>query len=125
MDTLIIEKKNEVYLTVDCDPNIQREISEFFTFYVPGYKFMPAFRNRMWDGKIRLFSQKTKEIYFGLYPYIVAFAKERGYHIVSGKDVEVYNKVDKEVVTKFSNSLLNLSSKLIIFSSIFVIISIY
>ena len=105
MDTLIIEKKNEVYLTVDCDPNIQREISEFFTFYVPGYKFMPAFRNRMWDGKIRLFSQKTKEIYFGLYPYIKAFAEERGYHIVCGKDVDIDNKVDKEVVTKFSNSL--------------------
>ena len=105
MDTLIIEKRNEVYLTVDCDPNIQREISEFFTFYVPGYKFMPAFRNRMWDGKIRLFSQKTKEIYFGLYPYIKAFAEERGYHIVCGKDVDIDNKVDKEVVKKFSNSL--------------------
>ena len=105
MDTLIIEKKNEVYITVDCDPNIQRELSEFFTFYVPGYKFMPAFRNRMWDGKIRLYSQKTKEIYFGLYPYIRAFAEERGYQIVTGKDVEVENKVDKDIVTKFSNSL--------------------
>jgi len=105
METLIVEKKNEVYITVDADPNIQREISEFFTFYVPGYKFMPAFRNRMWDGKIRLFSQKTKEIYFGLFPYIKAFAEERGYYIVSGKDVDIDNKVDKDVVTKFSNSL--------------------
>ena len=105
METLIIEKKNEVYITVDADPNIQREISEFFTFYVPGYKFMPAFRNRMWDGKIRLFSQKTKEIYFGLFPYIKAFAEERGYYIVCGKNVDIDNKVDKEVVTKFSNSL--------------------
>jgi len=105
VETLIIEKKNEVYITVDADPNIQREISEFFTFYVPGYKFMPAFRNRMWDGKIRLFSQKTKEIYFGLFPYIKAFAEERGYYIVCGKDVDMDNKVDKDVVTKFSNSL--------------------
>ena len=105
MDTLILKKKNEVYITVDCDPNIQREISEFFTFYVPGYKFMPAFRNRMWDGKIRLYSQKTKEIYFGLFPYIRAFAEERGYNIVSEEGVEVNNKVDKDVVKKFSNSL--------------------
>ena len=60
---LIIEKKNEVYITIECESDVQREISEFFTFYVPGYKFMPAFRNRMWDGKIRLFSQKTKENY--------------------------------------------------------------
>ena len=105
MDTLIIEKKNEVYITVDCDTNVQRELSEFFTFYVPGYKFMPAFRNRMWDGKIRLFSQKTKEIYFGLYPYIKAFADERGYHVVCGKNVEINNRVDKEIVKKFANSL--------------------
>ena len=102
---IIIEKKNEVYITIDCESDIQREISEFFTFYVPGYKFMPAFRTRMWDGKIRLFSQKTKEIYYGLFPYIKAFAKERGYNIVAGKDVEIDNKVDKETVTKFSNSL--------------------
>jgi superfamily II DNA or RNA helicase len=102
---IIIEKKNEVYITVDCDSGIQREISEFFTFYVPGYKFMPAYRTRMWDGKIRLFSQKTKEIYFGLYPYIKAFAEERGYNIVAGKDIDIDNKVDKDVVTKFSNSL--------------------
>ena len=105
MDTLIIEKKDEVYLTVDCDPNIQQEISEFFTFYVPGYKFMPAFRNRMWDGKIRLYSQKTKEIYFGLFPYIKAFAKEREYQVVCGEGVDIDNKVDKDIVTKFSNSL--------------------
>ena len=102
---IIIEKKDEVYITVDCESDVQREISEFFTFYVPGYKFMPAFRNRMWDGKIRLFSQKTKEIYFGLFPYIKAFAEERGYVIVAGKDVEIDNKVDRDVVTKFSNSL--------------------
>jgi len=102
---LIIEKKNEVYITVECEADIQREISEFFTFYVPGYKFMPAFRNRMWDGKIRLFSQKTKEIYFGLYPYVKAFAEERGYVIVCGKDVDIDNKVNKDTVKHFCNSL--------------------
>ena len=102
---LIIEKKNEVYITIECESDVQREISEFFTFYVPGYKFMPAFRNRMWDGKIRLFSQKTKEIYFGLYPYVKAFAEERGYTIVAGKDVEVDNKVNKDTVKHFCNSL--------------------
>ena len=95
METLILEKKDEVYLTVDADPSIQRELSEFFTFYVPGYKFMPAFRNRMWDGKIRMFSQKTKEIYFGLFPYIKSFAEERGYNIVCGEDVEI-DKVEYE-----------------------------
>ena len=78
MDTLIIEKKNEVYITVDCDQNIQREISEFFTFYVPGYKFMPAYKNKVWDGKIRLFDIRTHELYAGLYRYVKEFANAEG-----------------------------------------------
>ena len=72
---MIISKKNEVYLTVETDKGIARELSDFFTFEVPGAKFMPQYRNRMWDGKIRLFSVQTGEIYFGLLPYIEEFAK--------------------------------------------------
>ena len=37
---IIIEKKDEVYLTIDAESDIRRELSEFFTFEVPGYKFM-------------------------------------------------------------------------------------
>ena len=72
---LIISKKNDVYLTVETDKGIARELSDFFTFEVPGAKFMPQYRNRMWDGKIRLFSIQTGEIYFGLLSYIEEFAK--------------------------------------------------
>tara|TARA_B100001057_G_scaffold98902_1_gene95606 strand:+ start:2156 stop:3652 length:1497 start_codon:yes stop_codon:yes gene_type:complete len=72
---MIISKKNEVYLIVETDKGIARELSDFFTFEVPGAKFMPQYRNRMWDGKIRLFSVQTGEIYFGLLPYIEEFAK--------------------------------------------------
>ena len=72
---MIISKKNEVYLTVETDKGIARELSDFFTFEVPGAKFMPQYRNRMWDGKIRLYSLQTGEIYFGLLPYIEEFAK--------------------------------------------------
>ena len=43
---LILEKKNEVYLTIEADADIRRDLSEFFTFEVPGYKFMPQYRNR-------------------------------------------------------------------------------
>ena len=69
---------------------------------------MPSFRNRMWDGKIRLFSQKYKEIYFGLFPYIKAFAEERGYNIVCGENVDVDNKVDKDIVLGIEEFDINL-----------------
>ena len=78
---MIISKKNDVYLTVETDKGIARELSDFFTFEVPGAKFMPQYRNRMWDGKIRLFSMQTGEIYFGLLSYIEEFAKRNDIEI--------------------------------------------
>ena len=55
-----ISKKNEVYLILNnISPSTAQELTEFFTFEVPGAKFMPMYRNRMWDGKIRLFSPGT------------------------------------------------------------------
>ena len=68
---LIIDKKDDVYLKIEADEDIRRELGQFFTFEVPGFKFMPQFRNRVWDGKIRLFSYQTGQIYVGLYPYIL------------------------------------------------------
>ena len=46
---LIISKKNEVYIKVETEPNIARELSDFFTFEVPGARFMPTYKNRIWD----------------------------------------------------------------------------
>ena len=33
--TVIVEKKNDVYLTIDAERDVSREISDFFTFEVP------------------------------------------------------------------------------------------
>ena len=77
----MISKKNEVYAKVKCEKHFAMELSEYFTFFVPGYQFDPAFRNRIWDGKIRLFNRQTNEIYIGLIPYVKEFAEERGYSL--------------------------------------------
>ena len=50
MDVIKVAKMNETFMHVSCDPSIERELSEHFQFFVPGYKFMPAYRNRVWDG---------------------------------------------------------------------------
>ena len=71
-----ISKLNEVYLQIECDnPGICYELVQYFTFEVPGHKFMPAYRNKVWDGKIRLYSVATGQIYLGLLPYIREFCK--------------------------------------------------
>ena len=65
-----------MYLTVDTERSTARALSDFFTFEVPGAKFMPAYRNRIWDGKIRLFSPATGELYVGLLPYLEKWLKD-------------------------------------------------
>ena len=84
-----IQKKNEVYLTVECEPHVQYELADEFTFEVPQAKFMSAYKKRYWDGKIKLFSPGTGEIYVGLLPYIVAFCEQRGYEVIH-RDNEFY-----------------------------------
>jgi len=79
MDLIKVKKKNEVFLQIETEPSIEQELSEHFCFYVPGYKFMPAYRNRMWDGKIRLYDLRAKTLYSGLFKYVQEFAKVRDY----------------------------------------------
>ena len=87
-NSLIISKENEVFMKIDAEPVIRQELSDYFTFNVPGAKFMPAYRNRMWDGKMRLYNAMTKELYLGLLPYVKHFADEREY------DVDIVDDID-------------------------------
>lgn len=40
---------------------------------------MPAYRNKMWDGKIRLFNRNTGELPAGLIHHLFQFSRSRGY----------------------------------------------
>jgi len=80
MSHLIISKKNEVFLKITSkEPHVFCELSDAFTFEVPGAKFMPQYRNKYWDGKIRLFNQSNGEIYVGLLDKVVSFCKRSDY----------------------------------------------
>jgi len=80
MSRLTISKKNEVFLKIySKEPHVFCELSDAFTFEVPGAKFMPQYRSKYWDGKIRLFNQSTGEIYVGLLDKIVSFCKRSDY----------------------------------------------
>ena len=89
MANIIIQKKNEIYLKVETEPHIHQELSEHFTFDVPGAKFMPQYRSKYWDGKIRLYSNHTGELYVGLLDKLVAWAKNCEY-TVEFKDNKFY-----------------------------------
>jgi superfamily II DNA or RNA helicase len=81
MADIIIKKKNEIFLTLKAEPHIFQELSDHFTFEIPGAKFMPQYRSKHWDGKIRLFSTHNGEIYVGLLDKIISWAKNHEYSI--------------------------------------------
>lgn len=111
MDNIIVKKKNEVYLHIDCDPGIQHELADHFCFFVPGYKFMPAYKHKMWDGKIRLFDLRQKTLYGGLFQYLQEFADAREYQIVIDHN-NIYGRPDIEKIVDVQSLLsqLNLSA---------------
>ena len=101
-----ISKKNEVYLVLEgLDPSTVQELTEFFTFEVPGFKFMPMYRNRMWDGKIRLFSPQTGQIYVGLSEYVKKFYDTNNIKYTIEEGVEDVRSIDLKDVRGFIKSL--------------------
>ena len=101
---IVIDKKDDVYLKIEADDSIRRELGEYFTFEVPGFKFMPQYRNRVWDGKIRLYSYQTGQIYVGLYPYICDWCEKNDVHIVDGTKIKD-TKIDEKQLDGFVKAL--------------------
>jgi len=103
---MLISKKNEVYIILsELTDSERQEISEFFTFEVPGAKFMPQFKSRMWDGKIRLFSPATGEIYLGLLPYVKKFCNSNSIPYIIEEGVENARDITRKDVGNYIKSL--------------------
>ena len=109
METIRVRKLNHSTIHLECDRGVGAELREFFSFFVPGYRFMPAYRNRVWDGKIRLFNQVTGQIPAGLWPQIISFAELREYEL-DIEDTEygnpnIGNPINVDFMMKFVKAL--------------------
>ena len=101
-----ISKKNEVYLILDdISESTRRELTEFFTFEVPGARFMPMYRKRIWDGKIRLFSPANGEIYVGLLDYVIKYCDDNNVLYKLEEGVRDERDVVRQVARGFIKSL--------------------
>lgn len=81
MDVVKVSRFSETYDRIVCDPGISQEINGYFTFDVPGAKFMPAVRNKVWDGKVRIYKMMHGLLYCGLRNRLEVFCRERNYLI--------------------------------------------
>ena len=96
IETIEISKKDEVYLKVACEASVAQELCDYFTFQVPGYRFMPAYRMKIWDGKIRLFNIHNRVLYSGLLEYVFIFAEKRSYKVVPDGDWWKPRKIERD-----------------------------
>jgi superfamily II DNA or RNA helicase len=103
-----VTKKNEAYLKIETDPSTGQEICDFFTFDVPGARFMPSYRARAWDGKARLYNMYRQELYVGLLPYLKEFSESLGYTIEIDM-IAIGDPVSTQYVENFAKNL-NLQS---------------
>ena len=104
---IVVRQKDAVHLIVECERSVAKELSQYFTFYVPNYQYTPAYKKKVWDGQIRLFNLYTHEIYVGLLDYIKSFAKDRKYSIEIDSDnlADIKSDISLEDFSSFVKSL--------------------
>lgn len=97
---------NETHVKIITDDfGIEAELSDYFQFYVPNYRYMPSYKNGMFDGKIRLFNSRSKTIYKGLISDIIKFAKGREYELVIDTSLKNTLDVNRQEVIDFVDGL--------------------
>jgi superfamily II DNA or RNA helicase len=111
LSDIILHSLNESYIKVECEKHFAQELSDFFTFRVPGFQFTPAYKNKIWDGYIRIFSLRDFTIYRGLLPYIQKFCKERDYVLEIDSDLSITENFSMKEADEFIKSL-NLPSNI-------------
>lgn len=100
-----VEKINNVHLRVYTDPGVAQEISEFFTFEMPGARFTPQYRAKIWDGKIRMYDLHRKTLYVGLLNYLQNFADRNEYQIEYANEINDRDNIDPSQLKEFLNWL--------------------
>ena len=81
MADIIVSKKNESFLNIDCEMGILYELKEHFTFMVEGAKYSPKFKAKVWDGTISLIDLRFGTLPAGLYYELLDVAKKLGYEV--------------------------------------------
>ena len=97
---ILMEKENEVYLRLSCEPGVKMELNHYFRFHPKDYQFMPMFRRRKWDGYVYLYNINNGKIYYGLKNRVQRFASDREYELID-KTNDLIEHISNEDYLKF------------------------
>lgn len=83
MPQIHVSPIDQAHLRVTCDDSgVLQELSEFFSFLSPGYKFSPAYKSHHWDGRVRLFNLRNQSLPSGLLYHLKEFSDSRKYELI-------------------------------------------
>ena len=102
---IILTKVNEAFMRVEGNAGIIRELSDYLTFEVPGAKFSPKYKSRVWDGKIRLLNARNMTIYAGLVNVVQNFCEENGFGIEVDRDLTMTEEFSLAEAKEFADTL--------------------
>ena len=108
-DVVSVEQINAVYLKIEADSGIRMELEDYFKFQPSNYQFSPAYKNRVWDGWIRIFQAMRPKLYVGLFGKLKRFCEDRGYELrasdqlLAGEDIpdDYGYQIAKDINCKF------------------------
>ena len=104
-DVVKVEKVNDVHIKVTSDPGLRHELMEYFSFRPPGYQFVPSFKNKIWDGYVRLYNPMKPYLYSGLLEYLTKFCTDRGYEISIPQELQPSLDIDDDYVLRLAEAL--------------------
>lgn len=105
MNDIIITKHNEAFVNFQCSSEIASELSDYFSFFTPGYQYQPLFKSGIWDGKIRLIDRRYNTLPFGLVSYIYKFASDRKYTLFIDESVLLTTNFSINEAEEFSKTI--------------------
>ena len=108
-DVINVEQINAVYLKINTESSVKFELEAYFKFQPAGFQFNPSYKNRIWDGWIRIFQPLKPVLYVWLFSKLRKFCEDRGYelnapaHLMEGEKVpdDYGYEIAKEVNCKF------------------------
>lgn len=80
-EVITITQYNAAYIQLTASEGVLRELWYRFSFQAPNAKYDKRFKNRTWDGYVRLFSLKTRTVWAGLKGAVLTFANENRYSV--------------------------------------------
>jgi superfamily II DNA or RNA helicase len=105
MERVEVVANNHVYVGIRASTSVIHELWEHFSFDVPGAKFSPKFKNKMWDGKIHLLNKLTGSLYVGLVDRVLEYCEAEGYEFEDTRKSVGDPKATREAVAAFMASL--------------------